>query len=68
MPLQVVNIMPPKNKVRHGSSLTAPEEVPHEPFMPRHPPDENECEKLIAKRPIVVECHTDCWVSKTWCR
>ena len=68
VPLQVANIMPLKNKVRHGSTLIAPEEVPHDPFVPRHPPDENECEKLIAKRPIVVECHTDCWVSKTWCR
>ncbi|KAJ9673074.1 hypothetical protein PVL29_026382 [Vitis rotundifolia] len=47
--------MPPKKKVRHGSTSTGCEEVPHDPFMPRHPLDENECDKLIAKRPIVVE-------------
>ena len=58
MPLQAPNIMPPKKKVRHGSMSTAPEEVPHDPFIPRHPPDENECDKLITKRPIVVERFT----------
>ncbi|KAJ9676085.1 hypothetical protein PVL29_024871 [Vitis rotundifolia] len=47
--------MPPKKKVRHGSTSTAPEEVPQDPFMPRHPPDEHECDRLIAKRPIAVE-------------
>ena len=47
--------MPPKKKVRHGSMSTIPEEVPHDPFMPRHPPDEHECDKLIAKCPISVE-------------
>ena len=47
--------MPPKKKVRHGSTSTAPEEVLHDPFMPCHPPDENECDKLIAKRPIAIE-------------
>ncbi|WKA05012.1 hypothetical protein VitviT2T_023001 [Vitis vinifera] len=48
--------MPPKKKVRHGSTSTVPEEVQHDPFMPRHPLDEHECDKLIAKRPIAVEC------------
>ena len=47
--------MPPKKKVRHGSTSTTPEEVPYDPFMPHHPPDENECDKLIKKCPIVVE-------------
>ena len=47
--------MSPKKKVRHGSTSTVPEEVQHDPFMPRHPPDEHECDKLIAKQPIVVE-------------
>ena len=47
--------MPPKKKVRHGSTSIAPEEVPHDPFMPHHPPDENECDKLIAKCLIIVE-------------
>ena len=47
--------MPPKKKVRHGSTSTTHEEVPHDPFMPRHPSDENECDKLITKRPIAVE-------------
>ena len=47
--------MPPKKKVRHGSMSTVPEEVQHDPFMPRHPPDEHECDKLIAKRLIAVE-------------
>ncbi|KAJ9682695.1 hypothetical protein PVL29_018591 [Vitis rotundifolia] len=47
--------MPPKKKVRHGSTSTAPKEVPQDPFMPRHPLDEHECDRLIAKRPIVVE-------------
>ena len=47
--------MPPKKKVRYGSTSTRPEEVPHNPFMPRYPPDENECDKLIAKRLISVE-------------
>ena len=48
--------MPPKKKVRHGSMSTIPEGVQHDPFMPRHPSDEHECDKLIAKWPIVVEC------------
>ncbi|KAL6322762.1 hypothetical protein AAG906_018643 [Vitis piasezkii] len=48
--------MPPKKKVRHGSTSTVLEEVQHDPFMPRHPLDEHECDKLIAKRPIIVEC------------
>ena len=56
MPLQGPNIMPPKKKVRHGSTSTVLEEVPHDPFMARHPPYENECVKLIAKRLIFVEC------------
>ena len=47
--------MLPKKKVRHGSTSTVPKEVPHDPFMPRHPLDENGCDKLIAKRLIVVE-------------
>ena len=47
--------MPPKKKVRHGSTSTVLEEVQHDPFMPRHPPDEHKCDKLIAKWPIVVE-------------
>ena len=56
MPLQGPNIIPPKKKVRHGLTSTVPEEVQHDPFMPRHPLDEHECDKLIAKRPIAVEC------------
>ncbi|KAJ9705611.1 hypothetical protein PVL29_003600 [Vitis rotundifolia] len=47
--------MPPKKKVRHGSTSIAPEKAPQDPFMPRHPPDEHECDRLIAKRPIAVE-------------
>ena len=47
--------MPPKKKVRHGSTSTVPEEVQHNPFMSRHPSDEHECDKLIEKRRIVVE-------------
>ncbi|WJZ83104.1 hypothetical protein VitviT2T_002813 [Vitis vinifera] len=47
--------MSPKKKVRHGSMSTVPEEVQHDPFMPHHPPDEHECDKVIVKRPIVVE-------------
>ena len=47
--------MLPKKKVSHGSTSTVPKEVPHDPFMPRHPPDEHECDKLIAKRLIAVE-------------
>ena len=53
--LQSPNIMSPKKKVRHGSTSTAPEEVPHNPFMPHHPSDENECDKLIVKCLIIVE-------------
>ena len=48
--------MPPKKKVRHGSMSTTTEKVPHNPFMPHHPPDENECDKLITKCPIFVKC------------
>ncbi|KAJ9678997.1 hypothetical protein PVL29_021041 [Vitis rotundifolia] len=47
--------MPPTKKVRHGSTSIAPKEVPQNPFMPHHPPDEHECDRLIAKRPIAVE-------------
>ena len=48
--------MPPKKKVRHGLTSTVPEEVQHDPFMLCHPPDEHECDKLIAKWSIDVEC------------
>ena len=43
-----------KKKVRHGSTSTAPEAVPHDLFKPRHPPNENKCDQLRAKCLIVV--------------